>query len=328
MWKVVGTAVQGRGHLKNNTPVQDKIFHLKDSVNVIALADGAGSAYLSHFGAQCAVETICHLLNEHFDKIYGMTDIAEAQKFIIDEILIKLTALAEQHVENLKEFASTLLCVAVKDKNILIFHLGDGEIGAIKNDELVSISSSENGEYANTTFFITSSHVAKHLKIFKSSNAKLFSSFFLLSDGAATSFYSKRQNKFSPILSKIIIQSKYTSESAMNEMLEESFEMFVKQKTMDDCSLIAMTYANEQNSYKSLTKEEKDYLFSTLQHPKHCSVKKFDKIVQELAKPLTLQQLAKKVHFKKKYVIHSIRALNALGIITFESGKYRLVEAE
>lgn len=328
MWKVVGTAVQGRSHVKHNIPVQDKIYHLKDKVNVIALADGAGSASLSHFGAQCVVEKACHLLNDYFDEVYEMEDIVGAQAFVIDYLLEELNNLSDLHNVSLKELASTFLCVAVKDEEALIFHLGDGEIGAVKNNELVSISSASNGEFANATFFVTSSLAPTHLKLFKSSNAKKFSSFFLLSDGAAVSFYSKKQKKFSNVISKIFTQSKFTPEATMNEMLTESFEMYVKQKTTDDCSLISMTYTQDGGSYQSLTQEEKELLFSSIHYTKHCSIKKFDRIVHQLQSPLTLKQLVKRLHMKRRYVKRSLQALQGLGIIIADRGNYRLAEED
>ena len=54
MWNSVQCAVQGRGHFKTDMPCQDKTNYLcKNETSVIALADGAGSATMSHFGAVC-----------------------------------------------------------------------------------------------------------------------------------------------------------------------------------------------------------------------------------------------------------------------------------
>ena len=59
MWKKVHCAVQGRGHTKNQVPCQDKTFcYQENGVLVAALADGAGSAKLSHYGAACVTEYI------------------------------------------------------------------------------------------------------------------------------------------------------------------------------------------------------------------------------------------------------------------------------
>ena len=60
MWNSVECAVQGRGHIKSDIPCQDKTFHVHENgVDVIALADGAGSARLSHYGAEFVTKQIC-----------------------------------------------------------------------------------------------------------------------------------------------------------------------------------------------------------------------------------------------------------------------------
>lgn len=56
MWRSVCCAAQGSGHRKSGVPCQDKTFRLdKNGVHIIVLSDGAGSARLSHFGAERVV---------------------------------------------------------------------------------------------------------------------------------------------------------------------------------------------------------------------------------------------------------------------------------
>src|SRR5438045_3999196 len=61
MWKVTGAHVRGTSHVGSNTPCQDycgyeRAFIGASPVVVIAIADGAGSARLSHVGAHATVE--------------------------------------------------------------------------------------------------------------------------------------------------------------------------------------------------------------------------------------------------------------------------------
>ncbi|UYB50064.1 protein phosphatase 2C domain-containing protein (plasmid) [Lysinibacillus capsici] len=316
MWKMVGTSVQGRSHIKNNIPVQDQIFYKKGTVNIIALADGAGSSKLSHFGAQTVVESICDLLYEQFDYFYELHNVEMAQQLVLSKLLENLHQLANLHNEELKEFASTLLCVAIKDEKILIFHLGDGEIGAIKHNEIVSLSSGMNSEFANATYFVTSSNAVNKLKLFKSKNDGKFSSFFLMSDGSAMSLYSKRTQSFSQVIKNICTQSKVISEQSMNEMLEESFTQFVRMKTLDDCSFVAMTHVKSPNNpYESLSQLDKQFLLEGFSEKKHCSVNKMDKIIAQLTEPLTVNTLAKCLHINKKYLKSTVNILKALQII-------------
>ena len=324
MWSIIGTAVQGRGHEKKNIPVQDKIYSKQGEVTVIALADGAGSASHSHYGAERVVETICALLDDSFDDIFEMTDVTEAQQMVMDTILNELHQLADAEQEPLKAFASTLLAVAVKNNQALILHLGDGEIGAIKDGNVISVSSSENGEYANATIFTTSHHAWNQLKLFKSKDASSFTSFFLMSDGTAASLYSKERNYFSPIISRLAEQTAIHQENVLNGLLQESFENTVKQKTQDDCSFVMMTAVNETPSYHKMNEQDKELLVQYLQSPKHCSIKKWDRITDLLVNPLTLEQLAKAMRVKKRYVRANVQALIEAGVIVHDNGKYQL----
>lgn len=326
MWSIIGTAVQGRGHEAKNIPVQDKIFYHKGQVNVIALADGAGRAKLSHYGAEKAVETICNLLRDRFDEIFHIDSVEVAQKLIMKELHLQLSQLSEKFQEPMDQFASTLLAVAVKNNQALILHLGDGEIGAIKNDQTIMISSSENGEYANSTYFTTSPNAINHLKLFRSSNAQSFSSFFLMSDGAAFSLYSKKSKKFAPILRQLSLKSKIYKEEILNHLLRESFETLIKQKTNDDCSFIMMTATEEMPKYLNLSKADKELLLHYLKKPKHCSIKKWDLLVDLLKTPLTLRQIVKATHIKKTYIKDNLKALRTLGIVKYQNNKFFLAE--
>lgn len=326
MWSIIGTAVQGRGHERKNIPVQDKILFDRGETTVIALADGAGSAKLSHFGAEKTVETVCRLLQDNFDKIFNTGDVEEAQQFIMDEIRAQLEALSTAHQEPVAEFASTLLAVAVKNSQVLVVHLGDGEIGAIKNGEMKVLSTSDNGEYANATYFTTSASATKQLKLFKSSAGEQFSAFFLMSDGAAHSLFSKRDNKFAPFIEKLANQAKVHREEVLNHLLKESFEKLIKQRTNDDCSLIMMTAIDEEPGYLGLRPADKELLFSALKSPKHCSIRKWDSIVDVLQTPATFNQLVKKTHLRKPSLKANLRALESLGFVKYARQKYYLVE--
>ena len=71
MWKYVSCEVQGRGHIKSNTPCQDKVLSFsRNGVVLILLADGAGSARLSHFGAECIVQSMPAILKDAMERAY------------------------------------------------------------------------------------------------------------------------------------------------------------------------------------------------------------------------------------------------------------------
>lgn len=147
MWKTLGCAVQGNGHLANNIPCQDKIASLSENgVSVIALADGAGSAKLSHFGAEHVTKYICKKLCSDFDKVFSDdSDGVNAKTAVLTDINVMLKELSEKHECTVKDLSSTLLAVAVRGEDVLAIHLGDGVIGCLKGDEIKVISKPENG---------------------------------------------------------------------------------------------------------------------------------------------------------------------------------------
>lgn len=78
MWRSVCCAAQGSGHRKSGVPCQDKTFRLdKNGVHIIVLSDGAGSARLSHFGAERVVRAAAELAADRFAQYQECED-AEA----------------------------------------------------------------------------------------------------------------------------------------------------------------------------------------------------------------------------------------------------------
>ncbi|WP_163555968.1 protein phosphatase 2C domain-containing protein [Helicobacter suis] len=97
-WKAFGHALQGRSHLQENPsiPCQDKYFLSDDKeVCVIALADGAGSARFSHFGAKKSVEVVAQVLEQKFDAYFGTPTPQEVREDIIAHVLQALDNLAK-----------------------------------------------------------------------------------------------------------------------------------------------------------------------------------------------------------------------------------------
>ena len=87
MWKTIMCAVQGRGHEREEIPCQDKTFsYAEDGVYVAALADGAGSARLSHEGAAAVTADICRDIAEHFDEYFAQDDGVMVKKQLMANI--------------------------------------------------------------------------------------------------------------------------------------------------------------------------------------------------------------------------------------------------
>lgn len=133
MWNVIQCAAQGRSHIKSDIPCQDKTYSAFDNdTQVIALADGAGSAKLSHYGAETVTKFICSELTEKFDTYFSDNDGASVKQQLIEGMLKSLSKTANQLECEIKELASTLLFVAIKNNQFIIAHIGDGVVGYLK----------------------------------------------------------------------------------------------------------------------------------------------------------------------------------------------------
>lgn len=197
-------------------------FELKDieSINILAFKKAQDS--LEKMCKTC--ENLCNEFN---------ADTKNLQLNLSIDIESKLDSMSKE-IKNstceIKDLASTLLFVAIKGECCLIGHLGDGTIGALYTKELKVLSSGDNGEYANVTFFVTSQDAAKRLQIIKGNvKEKNINAFVLMSDGSSEGLLIKKDNKFASALENRLKDSK--------ESIKELIERVKEQKSFDDCSI-------------------------------------------------------------------------------------------
>lgn len=231
MWHCIHYATQGRSHIKNNIPCQDKTYALqKHNVSVIALSDGAGSARLSHVGAQ---ECVCFISN-HFAKYFDEYVYNNKAEQLLSKLQKALKLKAIKHKCGLSDLACTLLCVAIRGDKFILFHIGDGVIGCLKGNALEVLSAPDNGEFANVTNFITSKNALESIR-YGMGNVDKISGFVLMSDGTQASLYSKKQGALATVI-RDIIQSDFGVKK-LQIGLQNSFENTIKNATNDDCSI-------------------------------------------------------------------------------------------
>ena len=124
MWNCIKTAIQGKSHIVDNTPCQDKVFSLNYNDNcIVSLADGAGSAKYSHLGAEAVTKFICHDIDRNFEQYFKEEDGFVIKKFLIQNIQQLLQSVAEYNNCTINDLASTLLMVAIKNDNFIIIHI-------------------------------------------------------------------------------------------------------------------------------------------------------------------------------------------------------------
>ena len=241
MWKVAQAAVQGRGHISADIPCQDKTFFVrKNDACAISLADGAGSAMFSHFGAEKVVECVSNLLIDRFDEFYRESDPSAVRREVLSCILNDLETLKETLGCELSDLASTLLCAVVHDRRYIIFHLGDGVIGYQDDEALKVASVPDNGEFCNTTVFTTSENAEASIKLLKGEMSDSIKGFVLFSDGVESILYKHNKKEISQSLSPVFDDLAQQDSSEVEQNLLETLEE-IKTHTQDDCSIIVMS---------------------------------------------------------------------------------------
>lgn len=326
MWNTIQCAVQGKGHIKTETPCQDKTYSLfLNGVQVIALADGAGSAKLSHYGAETSTKFICQELAENFDSYFFNEDGLYVKQLLIKKILEQLTEKSNTLECELKDLASTLLVVAIKENNFIISHIGDGVIGYLKNGELKIASQPENGEFINTTVFTTSKDVIMTIKLIKGTLGDI-NGFVLMSDGTEESLYNKKNKSLANVLKKIMESSFILDSQKLQEQLRYSFENIIREKTTDDCSIIILTKYDSKNEYKNLPNAKKIKILGIKvrnKFPEKWKVNRYNNILFFLEKEKTLEEISKYIHLKIKYIKKYIEKLQKLNLIERNGKKFK-----
>ncbi|MGL6064637.1 MAG: PP2C family serine/threonine-protein phosphatase, partial [Fusobacteriaceae bacterium] len=230
-------------HKKNALPCQDKTYSLaKNNVNVIALGDGAGSCKYSHFGAEIATKEVCNIMCDDFERLFNLNN-EDLTKKIMGSCILAIKKNYEEF--NLNEFSSTLLFVAVKGNHYIVGHMGDGVIGYKKDDKVEVLSKPQNGEYINSTFFITNTNAIDKFNIVRG-NLNDITGFILMSDGVSDSLYDRKKQSLSNAADTMLEWLENNSEEEVKSALEVNFKNLLLNKTTDDCSVALMKYKEEK----------------------------------------------------------------------------------
>ena len=326
VWRSVCSAVQGRGHKKNDFPCQDKVAMRADGgVNVIALADGAGSARMSHYGAECVVNRVAAYVADRFYELIAEDDGAEFKRRILTVALEALNNEAELREGELRDLASTLLLAAVDDEKFLLVHLGDGVLGYLSDKGLKAASTPDNGEFANETVFVTSKSAINHMRIFKGTLGTICG-FILMSDGTEQSLYNKRNKTLSEGVKRLMHRTSLIDSAILEPQLQEAIESVILENTLDDCSIALLARTSDLlPPLEELSTDNRKELFKLDPKCRNVSRKmeRFDEICEALRQPLTLKQLSRRLHIKARHAEKKIMPLLAAGVVVKQGALYK-----
>lgn len=319
-WIMMGNTAQGRSHLAKNVPCQDKVFCLlQGGTSVIALADGAGSAAHSELGAEAATKTVCDYVANNFDAIVGTSNVMDVKHNILNHVLSALQEISNDFTWELTSLASTLLFVAVKGETCLVGHIGDGVICCRANGTLKAISLPSNGEFANSTTFVTSPNALSDFRLYKGKVDNI-EGFCLMSDGASESLYDKRTHEVANMVGKVFTATDYLSDQDCEEYFQRLLSDLLIQHTRDDCSLVVMKKANSAAAILSMS--EQDFL-RLLGIQKGRSSRAMRLIIKELSiRPQNRIALTRKLHMSDKAISRRLRILISHNLAMFCNGMY------
>lgn len=322
MWKTVCCEVQGIGHKRARLPCQDRTHALSlAGTDIIVLADGAGSAKFSHYGAERVVQCVANYVAEHFQDCFDCADGREVARRILGLVAEELRQEALKHGCETRDLASTLLLAAVHGERFILAHVGDGVIGYLDGTSLKVASTPENGEFANETTFVTSANAERAMRLYKGTLREKCA-FVLMSDGTEQSLFHKRTKTLAPVIVKLMHRVCLVKRDVLQKQMEEALSSVIAKNTQDDCSLAIL--ARESASLcpiEALAYEERRELFQIASEPRRGHnrgkrrVARYDAMLAFLTAPHTLAQVAARIRLKPKHTRKQLNRLLELGLI-------------
>ncbi|MBO1347974.1 MAG: protein phosphatase 2C domain-containing protein [Hormoscilla sp. GUM202] len=217
-WRGIHAKQVGHSHLRYEPPVpcQDATLAVLEPLPAIFVADGAGSARLSHLGSQAVVKKLSEFItSQGEDSIYHELldreqeiNEEEGKKYaytLIKRAVERLRELSKEEEHPVHAFKCTLV-IAVLGKNRLFWlKVGDGFIVAEKDNKLELVGPLGKGEFANQTTFVSDKikDADIHYGFLPSHNITGIAAF---TDGAGETLVSTDGSRIAGALSKFFAQ--------------------------------------------------------------------------------------------------------------------------
>lgn len=169
-WRYVYASVAGTSHTGAGIVCQDASFVQMsvapdDEAIVLVASDGAGSARRSDVGSQMTCSSIAGLVSEHLGTGGTVRSITiERVQEWIREVVEAMRQRAYAEEADLRDLACTLVVAIVGRRDAVFVQVGDGAIVVGRHDEYCPVFWPQNGEYANTTFFLTDDAVSARVQ--------------------------------------------------------------------------------------------------------------------------------------------------------------------
>ena len=245
MRKIIHSYKCGQKHTALGKLCEDRTFAMTlDGVSVMVLADGAGSEKYTHsdIGAECIVDIASRFLCKNFDKLLT-TSAEECKNAFVSICQNELMQKAKEFkLDSIVYFSSTLLAVAVKDDDAIIFHIGDGVIGKYTDKGFAVVSAPDNGEFVGTTYFMTLADAPDHLDFIREKTTDV-KAYFMMSDGVSEYVYDEFNDVFTDAVLNFINMADDENGSLL---LGDAMKKYIidNNSFSDDCSFACLKLDN------------------------------------------------------------------------------------
>ncbi|MTJ32456.1 PP2C family serine/threonine-protein phosphatase [Aphanizomenon sp. UHCC 0183] len=181
-WKAIARSAVGTSHQKQKIPIpcQDcGNYRIFKDVIVGAVADGAGSAKYSHFGAELAVETVIKCFadidKQGFSQPLSEMEAKEVFTKFVKDVITALNKKADNNDYSVHDLACTLLVFIATPEWVAAMQIGDGFMVVSSQDaEYQLLFEPDKGEFFNETTFVTSANALEEMQVQVISGKKEF----------------------------------------------------------------------------------------------------------------------------------------------------------
>lgn len=234
----------GNKHVSRGTPCEDASYAVtKDGVSVVCIADGAGGKQYTdaRFGSDCAVHVITDTLCEHFDALYAENREAAVRGYLMAKLRVAFAGIMEEKtIDVIDRLSCTLLFVAVKDRRMMIGHIGDGLIVRISPSGVSPVSMPQNDKDGKT-YFVTAAHADNYMRLLKTTVDDVHA-IALMTDGVQDSVYNEEAGLVKPVVAKMAEAFASGREEAEESILETVQKYIVGSSNVSDDASFGVMY--------------------------------------------------------------------------------------
>src|SRR5262245_60367310 len=170
MWRYVGASIQGTSHQRNNTPCQDynAVTELTGArLLLLVCSDGAGSGTRSELGSEVACRTLIDEVTRFASLGGGIENVTrETAVEWLQAIRANLETQADAAGLKPRDLACTIIAALIGPHSAAFIQVGDGAAVIVGEDDSYKVIFwPAQGEYANTTFFVTGPDAVERLRV-------------------------------------------------------------------------------------------------------------------------------------------------------------------